>query len=227
MFFVSAQNSNLAKVTEYNQIFCHSFCCDGTFSLVSFTQVRLSQHFFFFFDRVISVPGLFFFFFFFFYCYSITVLCLFSPSLQTTLAETPSSPTSTLPLDLAHVSCKVVPVKPSSHCPLPTPPCPLLDFLNINVSGYILFLFSSIYYVPVKGDIIWYLSLTIWLISLSIMLSSSIHDVAKGRSSFFLSSVQYSFHCVNVQQFLIHSFTDGHLGCFQHLAIIKLCCYEH
>ena len=32
-------------------------------------------------------------------------------------------------------------------------------------------------YVPVKGEIIWYLSLTTWLISLSIMLSSSIHAV--------------------------------------------------
>ena len=31
-------------------------------------------------------------------------------------------------------------------------------------------LFSSIDYVPVKGEIIWYLSLTSWLISLSIML---------------------------------------------------------
>ena len=29
------------------------------------------------------------------------------------------------------------------------------------------------------------------------------------------------FHCVNVPQFLIHSFTDGHLGCFQHLAIVN------
>ena len=30
-----------------------------------------------------------------------------------------------------------------------------------------------------KGHYIWYLSLTVWLISLSIMLSSSIHAVAK------------------------------------------------
>ena len=37
-------------------------------------------------------------------------------------------------------------------------------------------------------EIIWYLSLTAWLISLSIMLSSSIHAVAKGISSFFLSA---------------------------------------
>ena len=27
--------------------------------------------------------------------------------------------------------------------------------------------------------------------------------------------------------FLIHSFTDEHLGYFQHLAICKSCCYEH
>ena len=42
--------------------------------------------------------------------------------------------------------------------------------------------------VPVKGDIIWYFSLTARLISLSIMLSNSIHAVAKGISSFFLSA---------------------------------------
>ena len=41
------------------------------------------------------------------------------------------------------------------------------------------FLFSSVDYVPVKGEIIWYLSLTAWLISLSIMLSSFIHAVAQ------------------------------------------------
>ena len=49
-------------------------------------------------------------------------------------------------------------------------------------------LFSFVDYVPVKGEITWYLSLTTWLISLSIMLSRSIHAVAKGISSFFLSA---------------------------------------
>ena len=39
----------------------------------------------------------------------------------------PLSPTSTLPLDLVHVSFKVVPVIPSPHCPLPTPLWRLLD----------------------------------------------------------------------------------------------------
>ena len=51
-----------------------------------------------------------------------------------------------------------------------------------------LLLFSFVDYVPVKGEIIWYLSLTARLISLSIMLSSSIHAVAKGTSSFFFSA---------------------------------------
>ena len=35
-------------------------------------------------------------------------------------------------------------------------------------------LFSFVDYVPVKGEIIWYLSLTVWLISLSTMLSKNI-----------------------------------------------------
>ena len=29
------------------------------------------------------------------------------------------------------------------------------------------------------------------------------------------------FHCVNVPQVLIHSFANGHLGCFQYLAIVN------
>ena len=48
--------------------------------------------------------------------------------------------------------------------------------------------FSFVDYVVVKGEIIRYLSLTAWLISLSIMLSSSIHVVAKVISSLFLSA---------------------------------------
>ena len=55
-------------------------------------------------------------------------LCAFSPHLSTSPQPNPSpSPTSTLPLHFFHVSFIVVPVIPSPHCPLPTPPCPLLD----------------------------------------------------------------------------------------------------
>ena len=55
-------------------------------------------------------------------------LSAFSPHPSTPPQSNPSpSPTSTLPLDFVHVSFRVVPVIPSPHCPLPTPPCPLLD----------------------------------------------------------------------------------------------------
>ena len=59
-----------------------------------------------------------------FYCYSITVVCIFSLSLH---LNPPPSPASTLPLDFVHVSFIVVPVKPSPHCPLCTPLWLLLD----------------------------------------------------------------------------------------------------
>ena len=60
--------------------------------------------------------------------------------------------------------------------------------LNLNDSGYILYAFSFVDYVPVKGEITWYLYLTAWLISLSIVLSNSIHAVANGISFFLLSA---------------------------------------
>ena len=66
----------------------------------------------------------------------------------------------------------------------------LVTMFLISMSlGIFCLLFSFVDYVPVKGEIIWYLSLT-WLISLSIVLSSSIHAVAKGRSSFFVSDAR-------------------------------------
>ena len=64
------------------------------------------------------------------------------------------------------------------------------------------------------------MSFTAWLISLSTMLSGYIHAVLKDRSSFF-SFCCIVFPCVTVTHFLIHSFTDGHLGCFQHFAIVN------
>ena len=110
------------------------------------------------------------------------------PSTPPQLNPPPSS-TCTLPLGYVHVSIIVVPVIPSSHCP---PPTIVRLFLTSMSLVIFCFLFSSIDYVPVKGEILWYLSLTTWLISLSIMLSSSIHAVAKGISSFFLSAVYNS-----------------------------------
>ena len=80
----------------------------------------------------------------------------------------------------------VVPVIPSSHCP---PPLAIVRLFLTSMSLVIFcFLFYFVDYVPVKGEIIWYLSLTNWLISLSIMLSTSIHAVAKGISCLLYTS---------------------------------------
>ena len=98
------------------------------------------------------------------------------------------------PFVFVHVSFMHVPWWPFPFFPhcyhlLPSPLVTVSLFL-ISMSLVIFcLLFSSIDYVPVKGEIIWYLSFTTWLTSLSILLSSSIRSVAKGRSSFFLSAV--------------------------------------
>ena len=122
------------------------------------------------------------------YCYSITVVCLFSPSLHHTPAEPHSlphlhPPPWFCPCVLYSSSCN-----PLSSLSLPHSPLPIVRLFLTSMSLVIFcFLFSPTYYVPVKGEIIWYLSLTVWLISLNITLSSSIHAVAKGIRSFFLS----------------------------------------
>ena len=86
------------------------------------------------------------------------------------------------PCVLYSSSCKPLSLLSPPHSPLT-----IVRLFLISMSLIIFcFLFSFVDYVPVKGEIIWYLSLTAWLISLSIMLSSSIHAVANGISSFFL-----------------------------------------
>ena len=68
-----------------------------------------------------------------------------------------------------------------------TSPLVTVSFFFISMSLVIFcLLVCCVDYVPSIGEIIWYLSFTSWLISFSIMLSISIHAVAKGRKSFFL-----------------------------------------
>ena len=127
-----------------------------------------------------------FFFFLLLFNYSCMPFLPFPPPPR---LNPPPSPTPTIPPDFVHVSFIIVPAISSSHCPHPTPPWPLLRLFPTSMSLVVFcLLFSSIDYVPVKGEIIWYLSLTAWLVSLNIMLSSSIHAVARGISSFFLSA---------------------------------------
>ena len=129
------------------------------------------------------------FFYFIFYCYSITTVCLFSPSLH----PIPANPTCLPHLYPPPWFCPCV-LYHSSYRPLsplstPHSPLAIVKMFLISMSLVVFcLLFSFVDYVPVKGEIIWYLSFTTWLISLSIMLSSSIHAIAKGISSFFLSA---------------------------------------
>ena len=66
------------------------------------------------------------------------------------------------------------------------PPLLWQSVLNLWVCFYFVSYLFIRFHLQVRS---WYLSFNDGLISLSIMLSSSIHAVAKGRSSFFLSAV--------------------------------------
>ena len=129
------------------------------------------------------------YFFKLFYCCSITVICISPLPLPSTTAKPTSLPCFHLPFWFCPCVFYSSSWKPFS--PLSPPPSPLAIFgLFLTSMSLVIFclLFSFVDYVPVKGEIIGYLSLTAWLISLNIMLSSFIHAVAKGISSFFLSA---------------------------------------
>ena len=124
---------------------------------------------------------LFYFYFFLFKIFIVIQLQLyaFSPHPSTPpQLNPPPSPTSTIPprfcpCVLYNSSCNpLFPLSPP-HSPLATA---TLFPTSTSLVAFCLF-FSFVDYVPVKGEIIRYLSLTIWLISLNIMLSSSIHAI--------------------------------------------------
>ena len=104
----------------------------------------------------------------FFYCYSVTIVCIFSPSLH----PIPANPTSLPHLYLPPWFCPCVlyssSCNPLSSLSPPHSPLAIVKLFLISMSLVIFcLLFSFVDYVPVKGEIIWYLSLTAWLVSLS------------------------------------------------------------
>ena len=120
------------------------------------------------------------------YCCSIRVVWNFSPP----LSPTPAKPTSLPCFHPPPWFCPCVLYSSSwkSFFPLSPPHSPLaivrMFLTSMSLVIFCLVFFVVVDYVPVKGEIIWYLSLTAWLISLSIMLSSSICAVTKDGSSF-------------------------------------------
>ena len=87
-----------------------------------------------------------------------------------------------------------------------------------------LFLFCK--YVPLyhflDSTYKWYcmIFVSVWLTSLSMIITRSIHVVASGIISLFFIAEQYSI--VDMYPvFFIHSSVDGYLGCFNVLAIVN------
>ena len=125
----------------------------------------------------------------FFYCCSITI-CILSPHLHPTPAKPPSLPHLHLPPWFCPCVLYSSSCNPLSSLSPPQSDLAIVRLFLSSMSLVIYFLlFSSVHYVPVKGEIIRYMSLTTWLISLSMRLSICIHADEKGKSSFFLSAV--------------------------------------
>ena len=93
----------------------------------------------------------------------------------------------------------LLPVPPLSFQHYPSP-CHCQSVLCFHLSGSFLFvsLFCSLDFSYRWDHMVFFFH---WLISLSIMFSSSIHAVTKGKSSLFLSFCRVVVHCVNVAQF--------------------------
>ena len=64
-----------------------------------------------------------------------------------------------------------------------------------------------------------YLSSSVWLTSLSMIISRFIHVAANGIISFFFIAMYYSIVCM--YHIFIHSFVGGHLVCLHVLAIVN------
>ena len=73
--------------------------------------------------------------------------------------------------------------------PLPTTSCHLL---SIYESVPFSLLVQFVHQIPHIREIIWYLSFSAWLISLSIMFFRSIYTVTKGKTFYFCMTMQYS-----------------------------------
>lgn len=99
------------------------------------------------------------------------------------------------------------PVSPSPlhlFCQTSTSPLATINLFSIFIVPILLFVcLFIVFFIPFMSRIIYYLSLSVWLISLSIIISRSIHVDSNGMiSSFFLvvwCSIVYIHHI-----FLIH-----------------------
>ena len=74
--------------------------------------------------------------------------------------------------------------------------------------------------IPHLSNIIGYISFSVWLTSLGMIISRFVHIVANGMISFFFMANIPSPPSPSPHIF-IHSSVDGHLDCFHVLAILN------
>ena len=93
----------------------------------------------------------------------------------------------------------------------PVPPPPSLGQLSVSI--FCLFLFCSLVYfvhwIPHISEIIWWLSFSDWLISLSIIISRSIHSVTRVKSFFFMASIIPLYKWTTAFLYVIYWWTLG------------------
>ena len=95
------------------------------------------------------------------------------------------------------------------------PVCSLYAWLSFC---FIMFVHLLCFLDSTVSEIMQYLSFSVWLISLKIIPSRSIHVVVNGKISFFFYG-WIVLHCIYTPHFFIHSSSNGHLGCFHVWAI--------
>ena len=114
------------------------------------------------------------------------------------------------------------PQPPTPSLPQPPPPwqpqvCSLCPWFCFCFIDRFICVIVEILHI---SDIIWHLSFSFWLISLSMIISSCIHVATNGIILLFFMaeyySIVYMYHI-----FFIHSSVHGHLGCFHVLAIVN------
>ena len=174
-------------------VFCGSIRIFEIFVLVLWKRkgILIGLHWIY---RLLWVVWIFFLTFDVFFSFFLLLFKYSCPIFPPPLSPVPSTFTSTLnptpfwlcPLVLYTCSLMTLPILSPIISHLTTPLVTVsLFFISMSLVIFCL-LVCVADYVPLIGEIIWYLSYTAWLNSLSIMLSSSIH--AKGTSSFFLSA---------------------------------------
>ena len=105
------------------------------------------------------------------------------------------TPAPPLPLTPAITTLLSMPVNVFLFCSVPSSPSPQPPTavgppsIYEPVSAFLLVQF--VHQIPHMSEIIWYLSFSDWLISLSIMLFRPIHAVTKGKVSFFFMAEEY------------------------------------